>query len=92
MTNYSNDWTGDDDWGKKRGGAKRKSRASTPSRVTIMSFFILLCFNARRVSSSSSGLSSTKRIVVLSIEKASPVKIPIQLPQSCLPLGLAAIR
>src|SRR5687768_6901618 len=43
---------------------KRKSRASTPSRATTTSFWMLFFFSARSVNSSSSGLSSTSKITL----------------------------
>src|SRR6185503_10094587 len=46
---------------------KRKSRASRPSRVTTISLAMRDCLSARSVSSSSSGLSSTRRIIFSAI-------------------------
>src|SRR6267378_3713079 len=50
---------------------KTNSRASLPSRVTTISFAIFACFSARRVSSSSSGLSSTTMIIFWDIAPPS---------------------
>src|SRR5882672_4950516 len=50
---------------------KTNSSASLPSRVTTISFAIFACFSARRVSSSSSGLSSTTMIIFWDIAPPS---------------------
>src|SRR5690349_12017663 len=53
----------------------RKSNASAPSRTTTSSFPILFFLSARRVSASSSGLSSTSRIILRSILPPSQSKV-----------------
>src|SRR5439155_1704 len=50
---------------------KTNSSASLPSRVTTISFAIFACLSARRVSSSSSGLSSTTMIIFWGIAPPS---------------------
>src|SRR5882672_8491424 len=68
---------------------KTNSRASLPSRVTTISLAIFACLSARRVSSSSSGLSSTTMIIFWDIARAS---FPIEVPSSGVGLRHIAVR